>query len=75
MSCQLRYTGLVEGVATLSSSASLFNVDVLQPFTFSSVVHNKMLDESKVVFVDENFSITPQITCSSPHQLIITDSR
>ena len=75
LSCQLRYTGHVNNVATMSSCATLFNIDVIQPFTFSFLLHNKMLTESKVVHVDENFCITPKIECASPHELVVTESR
>ena len=75
LSCQLRYTGHVNNVATMSSCATLFNIDVIQPFTFSFLLHNKMLAESKVVHVDENFCITPKIECASPHELVVTESR
>ena len=76
VSCQLRYTAVASnGVSTLSSCAAQFTVNLVQPFSFSYTLYNKMLDESKVVHVDEDFAIAPKITCASPHNLVIVDSR
>jgi len=74
VSCQLRYNAELEE-ATFSSTAKVIVVDVVQPFNFTYTLYNKMLEETKTVYLDENFSIVPKVTCCSPHQLQILDSR
>jgi len=74
VSCQLRYNAELEE-ATFSSSAKVIVVDVVQPFNFTYTLYNKMLEQTKTVYLDENFSIVPKVTCCSPHQLQILDSR
>ena len=75
ISCELRYTIELDGEPCVCSCCKVFQLEVSPPFSFNFSLLNQLLEETKQVVADESFLIVPEVSCISPHTLVVTGSR